>query len=182
MKKDYLKKICICGLLAALFVPLELLASNFGKLVFFDNYQIPISCFPLILASIMFGIRWGFMTSLVASFISQLAMGYGINWSTLLWMIPTIVYAISVAILYKAFGKRDKFPLLAIEFFISSVILSTLNIGASYLSNYITGGKAVANILAIFASLKFVGGIIFAIIFALIIPPIITKIKKIIKL
>lgn len=182
MKKDYLKKLCICAMMAALFVPLEFLASNFGKIAFLDNYQIPISCFPLILASVMFGVRWGAATAIVGSFVSQLAMGYGINWSTLLWMIPTIVYGILVALLYKAFRKSDKLPFLFINLFISAVVLSALNIGAMYLSSWITGGKAVANLIAIFASFKLVGGIAFAIIFALITPSIIKKIKKTVRI
>ena len=182
MKKDYFKKLCICAMMAALFVPLELIASNFGKIAFLDNYQIPISCFPLILASIMFGVRWGTATAVVASFISQLAMGYGISWSTFLWMIPTIVYTVLVAMIYKLFRKSDRFSLLFINLFISAVALSAMNIGVMYLSNWITGGKAVANLIAIFASFKLVGGIAFAVIFALITPSIIKKAKKIIKL
>lgn len=182
MKKNHIKKVCVCALMAALFVPLELLASNFGKLAFLDNYQIPISCFPLILTSVMFGVSWGGATAIVGSFISQLAMGYGINWSTLIWMVPTVIYAIVVALLYKLFRKKDSLPYFATILFTSAIILSALNIGANYISNYITGGKAVANIVALFASLKLVGGIIFAVIFAIIVPPIIVKIKKIIKL
>lgn len=181
MKKDYVKKICICAMLAALFVSLELIASNFGKIAFLDNYQIPISCFPLIIASFMFGIGWGTATAVVGSFLSQLSLGYGIGWSTFLWMVPTIVYALTVAILYKVF-KSNKNYVIAIELFISSVVLSVLNIGASYVSNWITGGDVVAKLLAIFATLKFVGGIIFAVIFAIVIPPIVKRIKKVIKI
>lgn len=182
MSKNYLKKLCICALMAALFVPLELIASNFGKIAFLDNYQIPTSCFPLILASVMFGIGWGAATATVGSFVSQLAMGYGINWSTLLWMVPTVIYAIVVAALYKAFRKSDKFHFLFINLFISAVLLSAMNIGVMYLSSWITSGKAVANLIAIFASFKLVGGIVFAVIFAAITPAIIKKIRKNIKL
>ncbi len=181
MKQNYVKKVCVCALLAALFVPLEWLASNFGKVAFLDSYQIPISCFPLILASVLFGIKWGTATAVVGSFVSQLAMGYGISWSTFLWMLPTIIYALCVALLYKAFRQSNKTHILIIEFFISSVLLSVLNIGASYLSNWITGGKAVANLIAIFASLKLVGGIAFAVIFAVIVPPLIKKLKSVLK-
>ena len=74
------------------------------------------------------------------------------------------------------------FSFLFINLFISAVVLSALNIGAMYLSSWITGGKAVANLIAIFASLKLFGGIVFAIIFALITPAIIKKIRKIVKL
>ncbi len=185
MKKDYLKKLCICSMMAALFVPLELFASEFGTIVFLNEYQIPISCFPLILTSMMFGVGWGTSTAVVGSFLSQLLIShisnYPIGVSTIIWMIPTITYAFSVAVLYKAFRKNDNRFLLTLELFISAIILSALNIGASYISNYISGGEVLAKLLAIFATLKVVGGIGFAIIFALVTPPIIKKFKKIIK-
>lgn len=181
MKKNYIKKLCICAMLAALYVPLEWLASSFGKIAFLDSYQIPISCFPLILAALMFGVRWSVATALVGSFVFQTVM-YGFNWTSFLWMVPTVIYALAIALLYKLFKQKDTFILIALNLFISAVILSTLNIGASYLSNWATSGQAVANLIAIFASLKIIGGIAFALIFALISPPIIRKIRKVIKL
>lgn len=184
MKKNYIKKLCICAILAALYVPLEWLASTFGKIAFLDNYQIPISCFPLILASIIFGVRWGVATATVGAFVSQIAMGYGISWSTFIWMIPTVIYALIVALLYKAFRKSDKRYFLAIELFISSIALSLLNIGALYIDSLVFGYPYdfLAGIFKFAISLKIIGGIGFAWIFAAISPPIIKKIRKVIKL
>ncbi len=179
MNNNYIKKLCTCGLLSALYVALELLSANIGKIAFLDNYQIPISCFPLVIASLMFGVGWGCATAVVGSFISQIP--FGISWSTLIWMIPTIVYALSVAVLYKLFKKSNKTYLLAIVLFISSLIFSSLNIAALYISSYVTGGQAVASLIAIFASFKLIGGIIFAIIFAFTVPPIVKKLNKFIK-
>lgn len=182
MSKNHLKKLCICSLLAALFVALEWIAATFGKIAFLDNYQIPISCFPLILASVMFGLGWGTLTAVVGSFVSQI--GFGIGWGTLLWMAPTVIYAIVVALLYSAFRKSDKTYLLAIEFFLSSIILSALNTVAMYINNLIYGipYDLLNKIFKIIVSLKLVGAIVFAIIFAIITPPLIKKLKKIIKL
>ena len=180
MKKNYVKKLCICAVLSALYVALELLSSTIGKIAFLDGYQIPISCFPLIIASMLFGVSWGFSTALVGSFISQIS--YGLSWNTLIWMVPTVVYALAVALLYKAFKRNDKPIMLFIVLFISAIILSSLNVAAMYLSNWVTLGKAVANFIAIFASLKLVGGIIFAVIFAIIAPVIVNQIKKLIKI
>lgn len=181
MKKSYLKKMCVCAVLAALYVALEWLASTFGKIAFLDNYQIPISCFPLILAGVMFGFGWGTVTAVVGSFISQL--GFGIGWGTLIWMAPTVLYAMAVALLYKAFKKSNKTYVLSIQFFISSIILSILNTIAMYINNYIYGipYDLLNKLFAVIVSLKLVGAIVFAIIFALIIPPIINKLKKVIK-
>ena len=186
-KSDYLKKLCVCALLAALFVPLEWLASNFGVVAFLDKYQIPISCFPLILASVMFGIGWGTGTAIVGSFLSQLVIlntNSGASAVTIpIWMAPTIIYALLVAILYKVFRKSNKPYILAIEFFISSVVLSVLNIVALYLDSVIVGWpyEFLKNFFGVFVSLKLVGGLIFAVIFALIVPPIIKKLKAVLK-
>lgn len=181
MSKNYLKKLCICSILSALYVALELIASSFGKIAFLDNYQIPISCFPLILASVMFGIGWGTLTAVVGSFISQLS--FGISWGTLLWMAPTIIYAISVALLYKAFRNSDKTYILAIQLFISSILLSCLNTVAMYINNMIYGipYDLLNKIFKVIVSLKLVGAVVFAIIFAFITPPLIKKIKKTVK-
>ncbi len=181
MKKNNLKKMCVCAVLAALYVALELVASNLGKIAFLDNYQIPISCFPLILASVMFGLGWGTLTAVVGSFISQL--GFGIGWGTIIWMAPTVLYAVCVALLYKAFKKSNKTYILSIQFFISSIILSILNTMAMYVNNYIYGipYDLLNKLFAVIVSLKLIGAIVFAVVFAFIIPPIINKLKKIIK-
>ena len=78
MKKNNVKTLSVCSLLSALFVGLELIAMHTGLLTFGNNYQIPISCFPLILASVMFGPAWGTATGLVGAFLSQV-ISYGIN-------------------------------------------------------------------------------------------------------
>lgn len=182
MNKNNVKKLCICSILAALFVALELVASTFGKIAFLDNYQVPISCFPLILSSVMFGFGWGTLTAVVGSFISQLA--FGIGWGTLLWMAPTVIYSISVSLLFMAFRKSEKTYILAFEFFISSIILSCLNTIAMYINNLIYGipYDLLNKFLKIIISLKIVGAVIFAIVFAIITPPLIKKFKKIVRL
>lgn len=182
MSKNYVKNLCVCSILAAFFVALELISSSLGKIAFLDNYQIPISCFPLIIANIMFGFGWGTLTAVVGSFLSQLTFGLG--WGTLIWMAPTIIYSMSVSLLYSAFRKSDKTFILAIQFFISSIILSCLNTFAMYVNNLVYGipYDLLNKIFKVIVSLKLVGAVIFAIIFAIITPPIIKNLKKIIKL
>ena len=180
MKKE-LKIICACSVLAALYVALEWVASTIGKIAFLDNYQIPISCFPLILAAVMFGVKWGTITALVGSFISQI--GFGLSYVTLIWMAPTVFYTMLVAALFIAFKKSEKRYILAIEFFISSIVLSLLNIIAMYFNNMAYGMPydIYNKLFAVVVSLKLVGAVIFAIIFAIITPSIIKQIQKIIK-
>lgn len=185
--KTYVTKICICALLAALYVPLEWLASEFGVIALLDKYQIPISCFPLILASIMFGIGWGTATATVGSLISQLIIigtNAGASAVTIpIWMAPTIIYAFLVAFLYQLFKNSDNRILLGVQFFISSLVLSSLNIIALYLDSIIVGWPYdfIKSFFGLFVSLKIIGGLLFAIIFAIIVPPIIKKLKSILK-
>ncbi len=177
--KNYLKSLCVCSVLAALFVALEWLAAYTGKIFFADAYQLPISCFPLIVASIMFGPFWGTMTGIVGSFISQLMLPYPISLSTVLWMIPTICYSLSVALLYLAFKKSNKTYLLSIELVISSLILSFMNVLINYFNNYILDLSNA--LLKLFLPVKLISAIVSAIIFALIVPPIIKKLKTVFK-
>lgn len=178
-KTKNLHKLCICAVLAAMYVALEVLSMQIGKLAFMDNYQLPLGCFPLIIASVMFGPLWGTATGVVGSFLSQVVGGYGITWSSLLWMMPTIAYSLVVAVLYLLFKKSDKTYILAIELTISSLILSFSNTAAMFLQNYITNLSNA--LLQIFLPFKLIMAIVFAVIFALLAPQVIKRIKKIIK-
>ena len=136
----------------------------------------------------MFGIVWGTATATVGSFISQLIIinsNAGASFATIpIWMAPTIIYAFLVALFYQIFKKNDNRILLGIQFFISSLLLSILNIIALYFDSIIVGWPYdfIKSFFGFFVSLKIAGGLIFAIIFAVIVPPIIKKLKKIIKL
>ncbi len=179
MEKNNIKALCVCSVLAALYVAFELIAMNTGILAFGDNYQIPISCFPLILASVMFGPFWGTMTGLIGSLIAQLLSPYGIGWGSVIWMIPTVIYSLAVALLFLAFKRSFKPYILSAELIISSLILSFLNLAANYSYNILS---SLSNILlGIFIPVKLVISVIFAIVFAVITPPIIKKLKTVIK-
>ena len=188
MKKNYVKKLCLSAIFAALFVALELLSANLGKLVFLDNYQIPIGCFPLILASVMLGPIWGTATGMVGAFVSQLA--FGLSWSTVVWMIPTVCYSLSVSLLFLLFKKSYEPYIFGMELLFSSLLLSCLNLVAKYVDinvlmvNYgfpFGTNKLYDSLWGVFISLKLVGALVFAIIFAFTVPPIIKKLKKVLK-
>lgn len=178
MKKNNVKVLSVCSLLSALFVGLELIAMHTGLLTFGNNYQIPISCFPLILASVMFGPAWGTATALVGAFLSQV-ISYGLNWNSLLWMVPTVIYALCVALLYLIFKKNENPILLGFEFAISSIVLSVLNTSVSFLCNYIADLSNA--LLKIFLPFKLIMALVFAVLFAVIVPPIIKRLRKVIK-
>lgn len=179
MKKNYVKKLCLASVFASLYVALELVAMYTGVLAFGDNFQIPISCFPLILASVLLGPVWGTGVGIVGSFLSQMLSPYGISWSSIIWMIPTIMYSLIIALLFLAFKKSYKSYILAIEFAIGSLSLSLLNIAANYSYNFFADFSNI--FLKFFIPLKLIFGIAFAIIFAIIAPPIVKKLKTFIK-
>ncbi len=177
--KNQLKSLCVCSVLAALYVALEWVASYTGKIFFADAYQLPISCFPLIIASVMYGVFWGGMTGVVGSFISQLLLPYPVSLSTILWMLPTIVYSLSVAVLFIIFKKSQKPYILSAELVFSSLLLSFSNIMINFLNNYILDLSNA--LLKMFLPVKLISAVISAIVFAVIVPPIIRKLKSVLK-
>ena len=189
MKKDYVKNLCKESVLSVLFVALELLSSYIGKIAFLDSYQLPLGCFPLILASVMLGPLWGTAVGVVGSFVSQLA--FGLSWSTIVWMIPTVCYSLSVSLLFLLFKKSYKPYIFGIELLFSSLLLSSLNLLAKYVDINVLGvyygpnefgtNELLNSLFAVFISLKIIGAIVFAIIFLFIVPPIVNKLKKVIK-
>ncbi|MBQ6847866.1 MAG: ECF transporter S component [Clostridia bacterium] len=179
MKKANVKILCVSSVLAALYVALELLAMYSGILTFGDNYQIPISCFPLILASVTLGPIWGTAVGIVGSFLSQMLSPYGIGWSSVIWMIPTILYSLAVALLFLAFKKNCKRVVLSVQFIISSLLLSFLNIAANYSFNILADFSNV--LLKLFLPVKIVFAVVFAIVFAIVTPPVIKKLKPFIE-
>ena len=170
-----IKKLCGSAVMAALFVALEYLSATLGKMLFSDSYQLPLGCFPLLLAAVLYGPLWASGAAFVGAFLSQV-ITYGVDWSTLLWILPTVIYTLSAALLYIAFRRNNNRLLLGAEFFVCSIILSVLNVAVNYIFNYV---QNLSNaLLKVFLPIKLGFGLVFAFVFAVIVPPIVNRIRK----
>ena len=177
MQKKHIQKICICAIMSAFYVALDFLAvavsSPFG-----GTMKISISGLPVIIAAVMFGPLWGAATGFIGAFIGQL-ITYGFGPTTLLWVLPAVIRGLSVGIMFKA-TKGSLKPLnLCIITVISALLVTAVNSVVMYIDSIVFSYPIV--IVGVALINRIVVGIITAIVFALILPPILKAMNRIIK-
>jgi len=129
MKNSIVKRMTICGLLASVAIVLDYISfkNNFDKITLY-----PIA---IILASLLFNIKYGLLTGIVAGFISQVIC-YGISPTTILWMIPYVLWGILPVCFVRLFKIKDNRDLI-LPLLISAFIITSVNTGISYLDGLV---------------------------------------------
>ena len=165
-----IKMICLAGLMASLYVCLDFLAVSVSA-PFGNDLKISVSGLPVIIVAVFCGPWWGAATGFVGAFIGQM-ITYGIDPTTLLWVIPAAARGITMGYLFRAFKKSTKPSILAIQTCISSLIVTLLNTGALLLDAMIYGYTTYYAVL-VAVPMRIVAGILTALIFSLMLPTII---------
>ena len=170
-------KICICAVLSALYVGLDLLAVSLSA-PFGGTLKLSVSGLPVIIAAILFGPLWAGAVGFVGAFIGQM-LSYGFTATTILWVCPATFRGIVMGLLFLLFNKSLKPYILVIETIVSSLLVTAINTFVMYVD-----AKIYHYPVALFGiSLvnRIIAGVITAVIFAIIVPPIIKLTKKAIK-
>ena len=167
--KNKTKRIALCAMLAAMFECLSLLSINLGSM------KITLDFLPIILAAMLFGPVEGAIVGLAGSFLNQL-LTYGLSITTILWILPAGVRGLLVGI----YAKEHSFSLtqkqMIFILILSALIVTALNTGVMYLDSIIIGYPFAATLITVV--LRIVNGILTAILFAFILPPVIQRLKK----
>lgn len=175
MKKSNIKKICISAVMAAMYVGLDYFASAFSKVIG-GNIKISLSGLPVIIIAVTMGPVWGMATGFIGAFLGQI-LTYGISMTTALWVLPAMVRGLSMGLLFIAFRRKANVVSLGIQTIISSVLVTGFNTLAMYIDSvvyhyysyaYVFGGLLV----------RLLSGIATAVVFAIVLPPIIKVINK----
>ena len=181
MKKSTanVRMLCLAGVMAALYVGLDFLAVSVSA-PFGGTLKISLSGLPVIIVAIFGGPLWGAAAGFVGAFIGQM-LTYGFSATTLLWVLPAVVRGVSMGLLFRAFRQSVKPGILTVETAISSLLVTLLNTGAMLVEQKLYG--YYSSYIAIFAAIpqRVIAGIITAVIFSLMLPTIITALKKYIK-
>lgn len=171
-----IKKLCLSAMMAAIYVALDYLAvavsSPFG-----GTMKISLSGLPVIIIAVLCGPVWGMATGFVGAFIGQL-ITYGISATTLLWVIPAVMRGLTMGLLFIAFKRSMKRLPLCVGTVISSIIVTAINTVVLYLDS-----KIYSYPLAVFGvSLvnRIIVSVFTAVLFAVILPPIIKMLKRIV--
>ena len=170
-------KISICAVLSAMYVGLDLLAVSLSA-PFGGTLKISVSGLPVIIAAILFGPLWGGAVGFVGAFIGQM-LSYGFTATTLLWVMPATLRGIAMGLLFILFNKSLKPYILVIETVISALLVTAVNTAVMYIDAKIY--KYPVTLLGIALVNRVLAGIITAIVFAVIVPPVIMLVKRAIR-
>ena len=146
------------------------------------GFKFTLDAFPIIVGAVMFGPLHGCLIAFLGSGIYQLFFsGYGITPTTLLWMLPVIIRGLIVGLYSRKRGYEPPVGGLIVITVIAGVLTTALNTLALYTDSIIYNYYSYELVFGMLIP-KFVISIILAVIFALIVPTLVRKIRKNIKL
>jgi len=122
-------KICRIGIMAALFFLLAKLTIHVGNVRVLDFASL-----PLILTAILFDPVEAICAALLGEFISQL-LGYGLTATTVLWILPPAIRALTVGIFVKCSKKHMEERI--VYTYIATVVAALITTAANTLVSYI---------------------------------------------
>ena len=175
--REQTKKLTLCAVMAAVYVGLDFIAFAVSAPLG-GTMKISFSGLPVIIVAVLCGPLWGAATGFVGAFIGQL-LSYGLTVTTVLWVLPAVVRGLVFGLLFIAFKKSLKFAPLCVATVVSSLFVTAFNTLAMYLDAKIFKYPVV--ILGIGLINRIVVGVLTAVVFAVIVPPIIKLINRIYK-
>ena len=169
------RKLTTLAMLIAIYVVLSILTPI--KVI---NFKFTLEAFPILIAGLLLGPVEGLIVGLVGSGIYQVFFSsYGITATTLLWMLPHAVSGFLAGWLSRNVKQYNVINVTVIAT-ICAFTVTALNTLALYVDSKLFGyysSKLVFGTLR----LKFLTGLILSILYALILPKLITQLKKLLK-
>lgn len=169
------KRLTTLAMLIALYVVLSILTP-----IKLQNFKFTFEALPILVGALLFGPLDGFIIGTVGSFIYQLLFsGYGLTVTTPLWILPHAASGLLVGWYAKKINFKYSLQSVAVIAIMSALLVTALNTLALYLDSKIFGYYSKA---LVFASLpvKILTGIILSVLFALILPELLKRVRKII--
>ena len=142
------------------------------------NFKFTFEAFPVLVAGLLFGPVDGLIVGGVGSFIYQVIYsGYGINATTLIWILPHAISGLIVG----AYAKKKDFTLTRKQIIfisiVSSFVVTALNCVAllvdSLIYDYYSFAIVFGNVF-----IKLTSGVILSLIYSTILPDLISFVKK----
>jgi len=168
-----LKRLTILSMLIAMYCVLAILTP-----IKVMSFKFTFEAFPILVASLLLGPVDGLIVGGVGSFIYQILFsGYGFTATTLLWVLPHAFSGLIVGL----YAKKHNFKCSTLQIIfitiISALSVTCLNSLALYIDSKLLGYYTFS---LVFGSiiLKFITGIILAILYSLIIPKLISLLRQ----
>lgn len=165
-----IRRMAYIAVCAALYFALSFLSIKLG------NMKISVSGLPVIVAAVLFGPGAGFLTGLIGAFLEQL-VGFGITVTTLLWILPVAIRGLIVGAYSKRRGFELDFRRLIFITVLSALVLTLLNTLALYVDSIIFNYYSAAFVFGAILP-RILTGIVSAVIFSVILPPLLKLIRR----
>ncbi len=145
------------------------------------NIKFTLDAFPIIVGAVMFGPLHGTLIGFLGSAVYQLFFsGYGITPTTALWMLPVIIRGLIVGLYSRHKGYEPSMHGLIIITIVAGILTTLLNTLALYVDSIIYNYYSYELVFGLLIP-KFIISIILAVVFALIVPSLVRKIRKNVK-
>ncbi len=138
-KQSFITNICISGMMAALYIVMEIFLKEISLVLFVKSYELPLSALPIMLAAVLAGPLYGAGAGLVGELICQAVSEYGIGVTTPLWVLPVATRGLLMGLILLAFKSNTKPLPLVVASAVSSVAATVLNTLALLIDSKING-------------------------------------------
>ena len=164
------KRLAFDAMLAAMFTVLSLVSISL------PNMKITLDSLPVLVAAFLLGPLDGLAVGLVGSFLNQL-LTYGLTATTVLWILPAGLRGLLVGLYAKKHGFELTQKQTVLIVVLSALAVTALNTVIMAVDSLIYGYFSAAYV---FGALVFriIAGVLTAVIFSLLIPPLIRQLKK----
>lgn len=157
------KQLAINAMLAAMCAVLGYISVDLG------NFKFTFESFPILLGALLYGPIDGMIVAFIGTGIYQI-LKYGLMSTTILWIIPYVIYALMIGLL----RKKNWWPVIII----SGIVLTVLNTGAIYIDSIVWDYYTFAYVFGSFI-FRLIASIIKSVVFTLILKKIWNSIKKV---
>lgn len=157
------KQLAINAMLAAMCAVLGYVSLDLG------NFKFTFESFPILLGALLYGPIDGMLIAFIGTGIYQI-LKYGLMSTTILWIIPYVIYALIIGLL----RKKNWWPLIII----SGIILTILNTAVIYVDSIVWDYYTFTYVFGSFI-FRLVTSVIKSVLFTLIIKKIWNSIKKV---
>ncbi len=163
------KRLAVDAMLAAMFVVLSLFSISL------PGMKITLDSLPILVAAALLGPLDGLIVGLIGSFLNQM-ITYGFTATTLLWILPAGLRGLLVGL----YAKRHNFDMtLRQTVFITvstALLVTALNTFFMYVDSWVYSYSYAAALPTL--ALRILAGIITAVLFSLLLPAILTALRR----
>ena len=169
MKISQTKRLAVDAMLAAMFVVLSLFSISL------PGMKITLDSLPILVAAALLGPLDGLVVGLIGSFLNQM-ITYGFTATTLLWILPAGLRGLLVGL----YAKRHNFDMTLRQTvfitIVTALLVTALNTFFMYVDSWVYSYSYAAALPTL--ALRILAGIITAVLFSLLLPAILTALRR----